>query len=102
MKKLLTTAAIVAALTTSAQAGLRGSDRASFVQAFMARCIATNTRYPAQAAWNYCNCGAQRAAAMTTSADAAERERVGHRDDNLWRKLQPWVAACKAAHLRGQ
>src|SRR5262245_29703716 len=56
MKILLITTVVLASVST-AQAGLKGSNRAEFIQA----CMATNTsgRYSAQAALNYCNCGAQ-------------------------------------------
>jgi hypothetical protein len=57
----------------------------------MARCAVADNRYSAQAVWNYCNCGAQRAADMATSPE---------KEGLVREKLKPWVVACKAAHLR--
>ena len=94
MTRLLIAAALLLA-ASPAQAGLQGPDRTSFVQAFIARCAAVNTRYPAQAAWNYCNCGAQRAADMITPLDVAN-----HRSGRWGENSSHWVVACKAKYLK--
>jgi hypothetical protein len=94
MKTLLLGAALLLA-ASPAQAGLQGPDRTSFVQAFIARCAAVNARYPVQAAWNYCNCGAQRAADMITPLDVAN-----HRSGRWEENSSHWVVACKAKYLK--
>jgi hypothetical protein len=82
--------------TSSAHAGLQGPGRTAQVQAFIARCTATvPAGHTAQAALNYCNCGAQRFADIVTPLDVAN-----HRSPRWEASSSHWVAACKAKYLK--
>lgn len=95
MKIILLGAALVLA-ASPAQASLQGPYRTSFVQAFIGRCTATvPAGHTAQAALNYCNCGAQRAADIVTHLDVAN-----HRSVRWEASSSRWVVACKAKYLK--
>jgi len=89
MKYAILLAALLASVST-AQAGLKGTYRTTFIQGFIANCITKNTgRYSAQAALNYCNCGAQKTANVIAEGQTWE-----------FSPSHPFVVSCKAKHLK--
>jgi hypothetical protein len=97
MKTVLIAAALaMLASVSTAQAALKGTNRAAFTQAFIAKCAVYDSRYSAQAVLNYCNCGAQRVASFTTD----EQIMSGAARAVFHARRESLVAFCKAKYLR--
>ena len=96
MKAILLLGAALLLAASPAQAGLQGPGRTAYIQAFIGTCTTTvPAGHSAQAALNYCNCGAQRAADIVTPLDVANHS-WGRWGENSSR----WVVACKARYLK--